>query len=101
MSNGAVFRLCDVVSSVATQTETPKITLYPNPTSGLLNIESSDNLLFTHYKIIDIKSKTLIESKLDHQSKFTLEIENLNAGVYYIQLTTSAGEQLEEKFILQ
>jgi hypothetical protein len=52
--------------------------IYPNPSTGLLNIEI-ENLSNHYYKVIDAVGKVLQEGKLQTQ---TLDISNLGAGVY-------------------
>lgn len=69
--------------------------VYPNPTSGMLNISSNDNIISLH--VIDMMGKT-------HHSMAAnatqIDVSGLTDGVYLLQVVTSVGlEQI--RFIKQ
>lgn len=80
------------------------ISVYPNPTTGLFNITTS-NANFTQLTItvIDIQGKEVFNtSDKNYSSNYNKQInlENLAKGIYYIKLNTGAAVKMQ-KLIVQ
>lgn len=70
--------------------ETAKhINLYPNPTSGVLNIESSASNLY----IEDVRIKDINGKQIDVQHNFLSQffIDELTSGTYFVECHTNKG----------
>lgn len=78
---------------VDTFNETNDFTIYPNPSTDLININSINNQSFTLVKVYDLSGKMLIES-----SDNKISVSNLSRGVYLLKIMTESGE-LTKKFI--
>jgi hypothetical protein len=60
--------------------------VYPNPTYGLINIETgSDEVLPVKYVIVDQTGKTLQVNRLIDQYS-TIDLTSFEPGIYFIQL---------------
>jgi uncharacterized delta-60 repeat protein len=58
---------------------------YPNPTSSILNINTSDTIIAgTEYRIIDLSSRLLCTGILNEQG--TISVDNLKSGMYIISI---------------
>lgn len=92
-ANGCVFRYSTgykyVKPNSITELElTQNISVYPNPTSGIINIvESKGNSKIKSISVYDISGK-LIQSINNVSS---IDISNLNNGLYTLQIHTSNG----------
>ena len=75
------------------------IKLYPNPTTSSLRIELENDELATSYKITDTKGKQVLTGSLSPSSLVSIDVEQLTNGVYIIELTTSSGEVVIDKFV--
>ena len=74
------------------------ISVYPNPTSKLLNIENP-NLKNGTFQIIDIQSKLIIKGRYT-KPKFNINISNLKSGIYFIKVQDKNGDIVgSKKFI--
>ena len=63
--------------------------LFPNPTSDHIAINRLDNLSFdTQISILDVSGQ-VVEKYAFFQANFKLNVSNLEAGVYFIQLKTN------------
>ncbi|HEA28787.1 MAG TPA: T9SS type A sorting domain-containing protein [Leeuwenhoekiella sp.] len=62
--------------------------IYPNPTKGTLHISLNGNAAKT-YKILDISGKIIEKGTL--KSNNSIEMTNLEAGIYFIQLGSEKG----------
>ena len=70
--------------------------IYPNPSNGLLNINTNQKInTVSIYNMIG----NLVMVKNIYNSQSILNIENLNNGVYFIQLNLNDGSSLNSKFI--
>jgi hypothetical protein len=87
-----------IVSSLSTPNIdlASKVSLYPNPTKGLVTIENNSNYDFT-YTVFDLTGKQLLSGA----SVFQLNMNSLQSGVYLIKLEFSNGESLTERLIKQ
>ncbi|WP_432411667.1 DUF7619 domain-containing protein [Rasiella sp. SM2506] len=69
-----------------------EILLYPNPTTGIITISSTENI-----QSIDVYSLTgqLLKTKSNlQQTEVTLSIEELAAGIYFARVSTESGEKV-------
>lgn len=74
--------------------------VFPNPSSGIINISSNNNLSTIQvYNILGSKVKDL--NVANRNSIFQLNFSDLNKGVYLLKLNSSNGNSKTQKLILQ
>jgi len=71
-------------ASVKQHLETP-FTLFPNPTSGLLNIETQSDWFDSRFEIMDLTGKILIQGELTG-SQTQIPLSALENGLYLIKI---------------
>ncbi len=80
---------CDsvTVSLIGLPEIKPKATfsIYPNPTKGILNIESDEKGNHT-LKIIDLTGKVLLDRILENDSRWEINLSHLPQGYYLIRI---------------
>jgi Secretion system C-terminal sorting domain/Regulator of chromosome condensation (RCC1) repeat len=69
--------------------------IYPNPTSSLLNVEMVDGLELSKIQIVDLTGKIVLEQ---NQNLNILNVENLANGLYIIQMY-SENKSFTGKFV--
>ena len=74
-----------------------KVSIYPNPTSDVLNISTNSNEL-SKLTIKDISGKIVLSQKFN--TKVTISIENYSKGVYLIDVKNNLGT-VSEKISVQ
>src|SRR5690554_873738 len=73
--------------------------IYPNPTTGVLNITSSSSEKITQAKVYDISGKLLLHLTFDnHQAQQQIAVEHLASGMYIIELSSEKHTK-KTKFI--
>ena len=98
--NDGVYLLLDDIkvvytgSSSSEQFFTENFTLYPNPTTDVLNIESKNGLVAGEIRITDMTGKVVNVQK----DATTVNVSNLASGTYLIDITTNEGKA-SSKFI--
>lgn len=73
------------------------ITLYPNPTTSVLNISNNNNLDIKNISVIDINGRVV---KNQEGSLTQINVSDLNAGVYFVTIEAAEGKTTK-KFIKQ
>ena len=81
------FPLCDglPLTSVVNNLSND-ILIYPNPSSGILNLKSNTEI--EQYSIFNISGQ-LLDRKLVNLKEITLELTNLENGTYFLNFTTN------------
>ena len=79
-------------------TQNTELTIFPNPTTGFLNIEiEGGNINQFSYTLLDSVGKMLGENRLNNQ----LDISHLQNGIYFIKVRNDkTNEMINRKIIL-
>ena len=65
-----------------------KAVVYPNPTSGLITVEA-DNM--ERVRVVNMLGQVMEETAVDHADKTTLNLADLPASVYLLEIKTKEG----------
>lgn len=74
------------------------ILIYPNPTSGYLEVKSRENNLITHVHFLTIQGESAKTIDFDSFKKdhVSIDLQGLASGVYFLQISTSGGTFVEK-----
>lgn len=72
-----------------------RFSVYPNPTTNLLNIGNTKNIDLEKITITDLSGKKITELQ---GNVFQVNVENLEKGIYFLEMIYEGGKQIE-KFI--
>ncbi len=75
-----------------------KFSTYPNPANNTVTVSNDENLLVTDVNITDINGRTVKNMKVNNLSEVEMNVAELTAGVYFMNVTTDAGKAVK-KFI--
>jgi len=84
----------DITVGTNKQFESNEIIIYPNPANNTISVNLKNNSTFN---ILDLTGRLVIASKVENN---TIDISNLNKGVYILQ-TNSINGIINTKFIKQ
>ncbi len=71
-----------------------KVTIYPNPTTNILNIKT--NQLIENIEIYDVVGRLVLNNQVvDNQ----IDISNLDIGIYYLKVRFKNGELVTRKLV--
>lgn len=73
-----------------------EITIYPNPTSGILTIQTEKNINF-NIEIFDVMGKKIAQL----QNQAIIDISNINSGMYILKMTDLETNQVISKKIIK
>lgn len=68
-----------------------KLSVYPNPTSGLVTISNDNNSTLQSVSISDLNGRTVKSLKLNGESTSQINISDLSAGVYMMNISSDQG----------
>lgn len=68
-----------------------KLSVYPNPTTGLVNISNDNNSSLTSVSIADLNGRTVKSLKLNGETTSQINIADLSAGVYMMTISSDQG----------
>jgi len=71
--------------------------IYPNPSQGFITIKAESN--FNKVEIVNFLGQTVI-AQPNSDSMLTLNVSSLNAGIYFVRITTDNGISIQ-KFVKQ
>ncbi len=75
------------------------IKLFPNPAKDVLNLEMTLHN-YTTYTIYDVQGQLVREEKINGL-KQNIDVKELNAGIYFLRLTSSNGQCEVYKFVTE
>ncbi len=70
----------------------PKVTIYPNPTNGVFNMDFKNDV--KSIRVVDILGKVVYSEKIASESVDTtkrIDLSNLNNGLYIVSVTNDNG----------
>ena len=74
-------------------------TIYPNPVNDLMNIQLNSDVIAEVATVIDVKGKIVYSMPISNSnSTFTIDVKNLNAGTYFLNVYSNTGEISVQRF---
>lgn len=75
-----------------------QISAYPNPTRGLLHLDS-ENSLIKEASVFDLLGRQIYSSKFSALNKVDLDLKSLQSGTYVLKVTSDSGKIKSMKII--
>lgn len=95
---GGIFKFSGIPLSAPSFEGKKNISAYPNPTNGFMQINSEKSLI-KEITIFDLLGKQVYNSKFTALSKVNLDLKSLSNGVYFLRVTSDAGNTETMKII--
>ncbi len=99
LDNNMVGSRGSCITGVKILANASSFTLYPNPASEILHIES--NIKIVNVKIYDYSGRLRIEKANEYSSSIQLNIQQLNTGVYIAKTTFENGKTETNKLVVR
>jgi hypothetical protein len=74
-----------------------RIRISPNPASGFLRIESSDDLRNSKFQIVDITGRIMMKGRVEGANEYKINVSVLPNGLYLLNIQND-GTNLTQKF---
>ena len=82
-----------------TQDETANIKLYPNPTTGVVNLELTGSKGDATIMVSDVSGKVIV-TKTTSEKSLDIDLSNVPAGIYLVRVNMD-GKVFNEKVMVQ
>lgn len=80
------FLVIDTTATGITQKKQNNFIIYPNPVYNLLNIRFYNEIKFAEIKVLNVLGETVLSQNLINKSMSTLDLSQLDNGIYFIQI---------------
>ncbi|MBP6334412.1 MAG: T9SS type A sorting domain-containing protein [Bacteroidia bacterium] len=74
--------------------------IFPNPSTGTINIILSSNTFIDKVKIYNITGQIVFSEEINLSTKKEIQVDNLKAGIYFVKMSDSM-QQYTTKFIVE
>ena len=89
---------CDPSASIESNTPVTELTVYPNPTNGIVYVKGASSIV----KIQVVNSLGQVVVSIDNNSKSVLSIDlGSYRGLYLMKMTDESGEQITKRVIVK
>lgn len=72
--------------------EQAMVKLYPNPSTGLINLETTSGINISQTQIFDLNGRTVLSTPVNGQTA-TLDVGHLQSGIYLLEAESDRGKQ--------
>jgi photosystem II stability/assembly factor-like uncharacterized protein len=90
-TTGGIFKFTGIPLKAPSFDVKNQITAYPNPTNGILNI-NSENSLIKEVSVFDLLGKQVYKPKFSALNNVTLDLHSLQTGTYILKVTSDSGK---------
>lgn len=90
---GSAYKLSPLLATVDANQSAKKLSVYPNPTNGEVNIVSKSNV--KNVQLLDMNGKVI----KNFSSTKQLNISSVGSGVYLLKVTTEDGKSTATKLV--
>ena len=87
---GDIELVANFVSTEGVEELASSFKIYPNPVDGKLYVESENEV--KEIVVYDVYGRQQVNMITGQQEVMTVEVSNLNSGVYYVKVVTDNGE---------
>jgi hypothetical protein len=76
------------------------ITIYPNPSNGIFNIISQEELNSVSFEVMSIDGRIIEKKKFDNNFQNTIDISSQPEGIYILNITRADNSKSSHRLIL-
>lgn len=93
--------ICDTTTSIGNEKGIMEMELYPNPATGILqvNLNISGTYELTIYSVFGEKVFKEKIATMKNSSVYKLDLQNLNPGIYFLNIKSTEGNKVTRKFL--
>lgn len=85
-------------NAISNLNKSSNFSIYPNPTTGKLDIQFENRISLAEIKIIDVLGQIIMSKNLDSIENVILDLSVISGGVYFIQVNSN-NKIITQKFI--
>ncbi len=82
------FCVTDSSTNIKEQNLENQLSIYPNPTNGLIYISNENNIAPFRFELYDVNGRVLLQ---DEAKQNVIDISQAKTGIYFLRVTTNKG----------
>ena len=86
------------LSSDVKNIDNTAFSIYPNPNNGIFNVSFNNELKNAKLELVNVQGQVVFVKNID-KNKEQLNLSHLNAGVYYVRLSSEEEVKIEKIII--
>jgi uncharacterized protein YjdB len=90
--------IIDMKSVNISEEEQNRVTVYPNPASGIVTVNTQSNIVIDKLNIVGVDGR-LVKSINANGTAVSFDVSELNRGIYIIRLVTTEGDIITKRFL--
>mgnify|MGYP005667767417 CR=1 FL=1 len=98
-SHSWIIRRVEASTGIA-DAERAKVSIFPNPSSGLINITSGDSPL-KRVEVFDVTGKLVLSQFIENTMRANVDLSGYEKGVYLISVGNTQGHQTISRVVLK
>ena len=98
ISTGVIYKVVDTSLGIDDFSKS-NISLYPNPATNTVSITTSSSSFPLQLSVMDLSGKTILQNKLQAETT-TINVSNLQTGLYLVTTEDSSGAKSTSKLMI-
>ncbi len=94
------YETCNENSNAVFESEFDKFKIYQNPVSDYLSIDLPAGYCTSSYLITDVSGRLVLSDKIISQNNITIDVSQLQPGLYLIKFCNGRGKNATGKFVV-
>jgi len=78
----------------------PNISLYPNPTQNIFNINFDTSISQAHIQVFDLSGKEVLNQEVNETDRVLVEVSDLKASVYMVRISVEGADPVFRKLAI-
>ena len=75
--------------------------MWPNPANNVLKVENKSNFIVEKVMVLNMQGQVITESAPQNNRSFSVDLNNINDGMYLVKIITKQGGELNKKLVIQ
>jgi len=101
MQNGLNLLKQTKVSAVHQTLTTPTVQVFPNPASGVLNVQVPENSSDWGYRLLDVSGKCVRNAQGISNAQQSFALNGIEPGFYFIEIQFDSGIRVVQKVVVE
>jgi hypothetical protein len=101
MQNGLNLLKQTKVSATHPALSSAGVHIFPNPASGLMNIQVPDNSSDWGYRLLDLSGKRVRNAQEISNAQQSVTLNGIEPGLYFIEIQFNSGDRLVRKVVVE
>jgi hypothetical protein len=89
-------RTAGFLSSITEKKEGLTLKVYPNPSTGIINLEFSETKLIAAISVFDIAGRCVFNQQINSNYFYQINLNNKSKGIYFLEIKTTHGKEVRK-----